>query len=313
MMSQDKQKNRIQLLKLIKQELQKSKVFVDVDNPQNDSINYFIWTGTNDGIIGNSICHYEFIIYPKKRNFLSVEIHFEDRRFLPLFEKLKHDEEFVFTDWDNGKHKRIIFKNNLIDLNNSEIDNSEIVETAINNLSYIHEKFSEQLKTLLQDNRVKDFVKRQYLIKPKLSLQSGSIVKRKYYKAISNREAKCLDTIHGAIQNLVYNDKNNEKIYETIEKEKPFIGLPYRIDLLAKLKSEDKYDVFEVKTADSAEICIKEALGQILFYKYLLQKGEYKINQLIIVGPSEMTNSEQDFFNSLKKSFPELKYRSVSL
>lgn len=96
-----------------------------------------------------------------------------------------------------------------------------------------------------------------------------------------------------------------------MESEKQFIGPPYKIDILAKLKDEDNYDVFEVKSADTAESCIKEALGQLLFYKYLLEKGDYKINQLIITAPSKITKIEEEFLDSLKVVLPELRYKDV--
>lgn len=56
---------RHNILKLIRQELQKSKTFIDIDHHKNDSIDYFIWAGMPEGLIGNTICHYEFIIFPK--------------------------------------------------------------------------------------------------------------------------------------------------------------------------------------------------------------------------------------------------------
>lgn len=304
---------RISILKLIKQELQKSKTFIDVDNPQNDYIDYFIWAGTNDGIIGTTICHYEFIIYPKKTNYLTVEIHFEDKRFLRSFDGIKDDNEFKVTDWDKGKHKRIVFTNSKINIADSKIDNLTIVKKAMDNLIYLHKRFGEQLTKILQNEHIKESIKQNYFIKPKLAIGNGSIVRIKHYKAVSQRESKQLNTIHGAIQDYLCNDENNKKKYEIMEPEKPFIGLPYKIDILAKLRDEGKYDVFEVKSAVTAEICIKEALGQLLFYKYLLEKGDYKINQLIIVGPSEKTSDEEEYLRSLNMVFPELIYKPVTL
>ena len=311
MASQEIIEKRIAILKLIKQELQKSETFLDIDNPPNDNIDYFIWAGTSDGLIGNTICHYEFIIFPKSSNNLTVEIHFEDKRFLKTFESIKYDKDFDFIDWDNGNHKRIIFRDSKISIDNPLIDNSKIVKKAMEDLNYLHKKVWKKLFKILQRDQISEIIKQNYLSKPKLAIGNGSIVRSKHYKPISKREFKELNTIHGAIQDYLCNDESNKKIYETIETEKQFIGLSYKIDILAKLKDEDKYDVFEVKSADTAEICIKEALGQLLFYKYLLEKGDYKINQLIIAGPSKITCIEEEYLNSLNNLIPELRYKYV--
>lgn len=178
-------------------------------------------------------------------------------------------------------------------------------------LNYLHKKVWKKLFKILQRDQISENIKQNYLSKPKLAIGNGSIVRSKHYKPISKREFKELNTIHGAIQDYLCNDESNKKIYETIETEKQFIGLSYKIDILAKLKDEDKYDVFEVKSADTAEICIKEALGQFLFYKYLLEKGDYKINQLIIAGPPKITCIEEEYLNSLNNLIPELRYKYV--
>ncbi len=87
----------------------------------------------------------------------------------------------------------------------------------------------------------------------------------------------------------------------------------YHIELtfLENLKNKNSYDVFEVKTGLTATECIREALGQILFYKYLLEKGGYKINELIIVGPVTIDEYEEEYLRYLQIQYPELRYRPV--
>ena len=89
--------------------------------------------------------------------------------------------------------------------------------------------------------------------------------------------------------------------------------MPFRIDVLGKLKNEDSYDVFEVKTGVTATKCIREALGQLLFYKYFVEKGQYKIHELIIIGPVGITEYENEYLESLHGKYPELQYREVSV
>ena len=192
MASQEIIEKRIAILKLIKQELQKSETFLDIDNPQNDYIDYFIWAGTSDGLIGNTICHYEFIIFPKSSNNLTVEIHFEDKRFLKVFENIKYDKDFDFIDWDNGNHKRIIFRDNKINIDNPSIDNSKIVKKAMKSLSYLHKMFGNELVKILQSEQK---IKQSFLSKPKLSLENGTVVRSKHYKPVSQRESKELNTV----------------------------------------------------------------------------------------------------------------------
>ena len=307
MSSQEIIDKRIRILKLIKKELQKRKTFIDINNPQNDSIDYFIWAGTSDGYIGNTVCHYEFIIYPRKSNYLTVEIHFEDKKYLRHFENIECSKDFKYDDWTNG-HKRIIFTNNKISIVDHNIDDSKIVKRAMENLLYLHQTFGEKLENILKNEQK---IKQNFLTKPKLTIGKGNVVRSKHYKPVSQIVSKKLNTIHGAIQDFLCNDASNKKIYETMDTEKQFIGLSYKIDILAKLRNKEVYDVFEVKSADTAEICIKEALGQLLFYKYLLEKGDYKIDQLIIVGPSKITSIEEEYLNSLQELIPELRYKDV--
>ena len=61
--------------------------------------------------------------------------------------------------------------------------------------------------------------------------------------------------------------------------------------------------------------CIREALGQLFFYKFLLEKGKYVVDTLYIVGPSELSDFEKEFLQSIKKDLKdlEIEYYHVEL
>ncbi len=72
--------------------------------------------------------------------------------------------------------------------------------------------------------------------------------------------------------------------------------------MLARRKKDGYYDVFEIKSYSTAAECIREALGQILFYKYLLTESECDIGTLFIVGQNEMSDEEERYFSMIKNS-----------
>ena len=70
----------------------------------NDPSNHFIWIKTNDNIISNDLCHYEFIFYNRQ---LYTEIHFEDENLekfanicysLGLIHHPRHKNRFCIED-----------------------------------------------------------------------------------------------------------------------------------------------------------------------------------------------------------------------
>ena len=82
-----------------------------------------------------------------------------------------------------------------------------------------------------------------------------------------------------------------------------------KIVVLAQ-KKNNQYDIFEIKPYQSATSCIREALGQLLHYKYLLDEGGYQVGTLYIVGPVDLSDEEEKFLNSIKKDI-KIKYKSI--
>ena len=306
-------KECVKKISLQKQKLLEIKNLLNTENeikdknyPDEKNIDNFIWVSTPDGIIGDTLCHYEFIFHPDTSDELQTEVHFEIKKYINFFKQVQLDKKLDFIDWEEN-HKRIVFHDRSI-----KINDPKFTVKAIKCLRDLHNMVGEQLKQIIYSIPYYQKAKTDFFSEPVLSKDEGSIINHKHYRAVPARVAKELDSMHGKIQEFLLNDRHLNK-YEYIHKEKTFEGMPFRIDVLAKLKNKDSYDVFEVKTGITATDCIREAFGQILFYKYLLEKGKYKIHELIIVGPVVPTYKDNEYLESLRKICPELRYRGVEI
>ena len=61
--------------------------FEDVNWPDDkkEDIENFIWIGFQNRLIGREICHYEFIFQPEEPDILSLEVHFEVKKYKDLW------------------------------------------------------------------------------------------------------------------------------------------------------------------------------------------------------------------------------------
>ena len=59
------------------------------------------------------------------------------------------------------------------------------------------------------------------------------------------------------------------------------------------------YDIYEVKPYESPTECIREALGQLLYYKYMFEKNGYKVEKLIVVGKNKL--DDEEYLNKIKE------------
>ena len=303
-----------QILLAIKNKIGETE-FEDVDWPKNNKIENFLWIGFQNGLIGNDNCHYEFIFQedcPKK---LSLEVHLCEAGKHELFKniilpnKLKFDRWYRWYKGNKNKQKengRIVFRTKRIDINDSEI-----VHNCLALLKELHNAIGEQLLEIMQAHP--ELLPKQFQL-PKLLENSRKIVTKKKYAARTYEEAKTFDSMHGEIQEKLKEILEQERDYRKIIKEGGFKNYKYQIDLLSRKKNEH-YDIYEVKPYSTAMACIREALGQLLFYKFLLEKGGYEVDTLYIVGPSELSDFEKEFLQSIKNNLedPEIEYYPVSL
>ena len=120
-------------------------------------------------------------------------------------------------------------------------------------------------------------------------------------KDISQRNAthKCINIrhMHNEIMSRLYNILCDVYGTENVGTEN-HIGKK-RIDTIAK--TEQGYDIYEIKTHDTPRDCVREAMGQILDYAYF--EIEDKINQMYIVGPSPNTDDVDLYLAKLRESY----------
>ena len=67
---------------------------------------------------------------------------------------------------------------------------------------------------------------------------------------------------------------------------------------------------YEIKTADSVRICIRQAIPQLLEYAYW-QRDINRVDKLIIVGPVDLTTDGEAYLKFLRDTFNvQLHYES---
>lgn len=260
-----------------------------------DQIEYgFIWIGAQNGLIGNLTCHYEFIFHYSK---LNLEVHFEDRNCNKFENVLSENDKKTldFTKW--GKHKRIIGKNgNYCIKINENVGIGEIVNRAI------------ELLEKLDDSIGYSLAKKCDELKPKASLSkiNGKVVDEKEYKKRFINYKKSFHTKHGSIQKALV--ENLADKYDEVGFERTLSDI--RVDVVGINKNgktdekEYTYDIYEVKPYDSPTDCIREALGQLIYYKYKFEKNGYIVRRLIVVGQNALNPCDNEYLKSIQDSFP---------
>lgn len=140
-------------------------------------------------------------------------------------------------------------------------------------------------------------IKEEFVKKVKFDFQHGKASNTSVYtKSTSNKKTK-VRRRHGEITDDLYDyliSKGFEK--ENISVEKTRVGGAI-VDVV--LKHDDEFDLFEIKTNNTALKNIRQALGQI--FEYALMDGEITCKRLVIIGPAELTEQEQDYFKRLKE------------
>ncbi|MEM8523241.1 MAG: hypothetical protein AAGG68_01295 [Bacteroidota bacterium] len=98
---------------------------------------------------------------------------------------------------------------------------------------------------------------------------------------------------HNNLQNKLYESLNSEGQYTKIIMEENYI------DLLAE--SDTEINLVEVKTHNSASKCVKEGLGQLIFYYKNLHNPKKKRIKLIIAGSVPTVDEDKEFIRLIQK------------
>jgi hypothetical protein len=82
-----------------------------------------------------------------------------------------------------------------------------------------------------------------------------------------------------------------------------------RIDMVVKLP-DNKYDIYEIKSAPNARACVREALGQILDYAFFECKD--RIRKMLIVGEEPITDDVSAYLQKIRNEHRiEIYYESI--
>ena len=268
-------------------------------NPENE----YIWVGGQNGLVGNLTCHYEFIFQDDET--LNLEVHFEEKKNCEEFKDVlskKYKTTLEFADWEK-KHKRIIGKNDNYHIKiNENVGIDKIVNRAIELLEELDNSIGYSLAKKCDE------------LKPKASLskKSGKVVDEKEYKKRFINYKKSFHTKHGSIQKALV--KKIKKDYDNCRTEIKLDDNSIRVDVLGIKKNgktdekEYTYDIYEVKPYDSPTECIREALGQLLYYKYQFEKNGYIVGRLIVVGQNKLGFFDRQYLEKIQKSLPKVDY-----
>ena len=248
-------------------------------------------------MIGNLSCHYEFIFHNETE--LHLEVHFEERTDYTSFSKLTLNPDFEYQDWEIDGEK----------VDNGRIVAKQSISVEQRNLDEIAKEAIALLEKL--DGTIgKDLAKICDELNPKADLSgNGTIVNEKNYKQRYKNYKHSFYTKHGKIQKAL--NKQLENKYDEVGIERTLGDI--RVDVLGINKNgktdprKHTYDIYEVKPYDSPTECIREALGQLLYYKYMFEKNGYKVEKLIVVGKNKLEFYDEEYLKTIKKLNKNLK------
>lgn len=110
---------------------------------------------------------------------------------------------------------------------------------------------------------------------------------------------------HREIQNELYE-------YFTVKEVSPGLVTKLEEDFV-DLKIEDSNNnsliLYEIKTDKSALNCIKNGLGQLMFYNLINRKNNWNKIELVIVGLYKMTSEAKEFVKNIKEYLGEDNFR----
>lgn len=117
--------------------------------------------------------------------------------------------------------------------------------------------------------------------------------------ATSQSSAYTTRLLHNEIQTSLYQDLCNEYGEDCVGTEVP-TGDGTSIDLV--VRTDDFCWFYEIKTASTAKLCIRQAIPQLLEYAYW-QGDTATADKLIIVSPNAITPEAEAYLKLLRESF----------
>lgn len=103
---------------------------------------------------------------------------------------------------------------------------------------------------------------------------------------------------HNTIQRALYEFLAKKHGADAVGTEIPS-GAGTRLDVVLNIGGRSR--IYEIKTAQSARACVREALAQLLEYSYW--PGTQEADRLIIVGEPEVNEECRQFLSVLRSRF----------
>jgi hypothetical protein len=116
--------------------------------------------------------------------------------------------------------------------------------------------------------------------------------------ATATLAAKVLDLElrHNILQDKLAQHLIAEYGVENVSTEHPS-GAGTRIDVV--VRQTDQYRFYEIKTARSPRVCLREAVGQLLEYGYWPRNDDPVVNKLVVVGESPLDADASEYLHRL--------------
>lgn len=120
-----------------------------------------------------------------------------------------------------------------------------------------------------------------------------------------------LDLRHNLLQDKLAQRLIAEYGVENVSTEQPS-GAGTRIDVVVRQK--DQYWFYEIKTARSPRVCLREAVGQLLEYGYWPRGQDPVATRLVVVGESPLDADGGEYLHRLTNGFGlPLEYQAMPL
>ena len=239
------------------------------------------------------------------------------------FEVIGSNEEdaCIFTI-KSEERKYIVFENLSVSARATEVfETAELEKTISNVFEYFASDLIERKREIIRRKYIKEdkfACKHYYSIdhdnfvlwkdrinsiiqksvnKGKIAFKHGIRIPSKETMRIVHSKNYAINDLHNQLALKLYDDLVTSYGAENVGTEIS-IG-NRRIDVV--VKNNSIYDLFEIKTYETEEKCIREALGQILEYAYY--DNSDPIGKLVIVGPAPLSKEAEMYLKKLRETY----------